>query len=529
MLKVFRTRLIGTDDSGNLRDVLPPFDQVVADITLLDVIAKLDSATYVDATVRGPDGTMVQLKEHSESVRYNLFVPILFMWSYLVLADDVPDEFEGVRVAESVMFTLKALVKVLEEESDDTLRLLGWLRGRELCETMEEKLEVDHWVHYANIWVDCGEAFCLSGNFSEAKETLERGLVGCEARRNQPGVDIYILRCHIHLSLALDRLQADPVAQKEHTDWAVKQLRKAPTRVITKAELEQYLQPPLEEQVHPVLAALGGKSWLKKVNARAATGVQSLKAEERSAKSCHACGVRDVQKSLSRCARCQYHYYCSKACQKADWGTHKGFCKSRSEFLKMLEAQKKEDPVIGQKFTDWDEWLETPSTHRRDARISALGVHRDPSRGQTHILMEGAKYTPEASNDPRFKFTIVSAGVFLIEDALVSIERSLDLAPGEGRSYVQEHIAGAFSQLDEVMGDGDCPIPMVILSMCSGIKPGVLITQMGSSLALSNVVPYNPEWRKSINGTLGVVSDPMELRYQPDVKDAEKDFEEGSE
>ena len=55
---------------------------------------------------------------------------------------------------------------------------------------------------------------CLSGDFSEAKETLELGLAGCEARPNQPGVDIYLLRCHMHLSLTLDRLKTDNAAQK---------------------------------------------------------------------------------------------------------------------------------------------------------------------------------------------------------------------------------------------------------------------------------------------------------------------------
>lgn len=41
---------------------------------------------------------------------------------YLVRA-----EIEGENILESVIFALKTLVKILEDESDDTLRLLGYM------------------------------------------------------------------------------------------------------------------------------------------------------------------------------------------------------------------------------------------------------------------------------------------------------------------------------------------------------------------------------------------------------------------
>ncbi|VDC07635.1 unnamed protein product [Peniophora sp. CBMAI 1063] len=565
MPQIFRVHVQGTDD--DLQSALPPYGRVVEDIKRLKVILKLGSLFGdLESEPLGWMGTSDELRDQTESVRYMAFLPELFLWSYLVRPVDVPSES-----VESAIFALKHYIKILENETDATLVLLGFPdesvpaeaqhrtaimlmnarrklsehlmrpginRPTEASPHMRAYLEyhqdmyktfnetMDHWMRYPNDWVDCGEVMCLSGDFSDARETLERGLAGCEARPKQPGVDIYLLRSHIHLSLILDRLDVNHAAQKEHTDWAVKQLRRSPTRVLRKEELSQYLLPTVGGKMHPVLQSLGGKSWLKKVNAHVNSGLQSWKEEERSTRSCLHCGVRDVQKALSRCARCQSCYYCSKDCQKADWEAHKKSCQERHERLKELEARKKEDPVIGQQLTDLSEWMDAPAQHRRDAHISALGVHRDPSRGRTHILMEGMAYTPDASDDPRYKFTVTTAGVFRISDVLQSIELSLGLTAGEGQSYIQSRIDKALESRAPDLQRGDHLIVIPILSMCSGIKPGQLHFQMASSLALRELpIPYNPEWRKAINGKLGVVAGDMILRYQPGVKDVETVFE----
>lgn len=62
------------------------------------------------------------------------------------------------------------------------------------------------------------------------------------------------------------------------------------------------------------------------------------------AKTCRKCLKCDpseaFQKSLMRCARCQSAYYCSKACQKADWKTHKMACEPTSK-----ATQKRDDAI----------------------------------------------------------------------------------------------------------------------------------------------------------------------------------------
>ncbi|KAJ5903557.1 hypothetical protein N7504_005940 [Penicillium tannophilum] len=44
---------------------------------------------------------------------------------------------------------------------------------------------------------------------------------------------------------------------------------------------------------------------------------------------CGVCGFTpSLDTSLMRCGRCKQTTYCSKACQKTDWSTHKGDCKA---------------------------------------------------------------------------------------------------------------------------------------------------------------------------------------------------------
>jgi len=40
-------------------------------------------------------------------------------------------------------------------------------------------------------------------------------------------------------------------------------------------------------------------------------------------KHCRGCDVSKLESALKKCSRCQRQYYCSSACQKADWKRHK--------------------------------------------------------------------------------------------------------------------------------------------------------------------------------------------------------------
>ena len=95
----------------------------------------------------------------------------------------------------------------------------------------------------------------------------------------------------------------------------------------------------------------------------------------------------------------------------------------------------------------------------------ALGLHRDPSRSQTHIVLQYVEYTP-SQRDPRNKFRVKQAGVFRISDAASGIEKSMGLDPGEGEGFVRE-------ALDEMAAGGrgvEGFMPMVSLMFGEGVE-----------------------------------------------------------
>lgn len=47
-------------------------------------------------------------------------------------------------------------------------------------------------------------------------------------------------------------------------------------------------------------------------------------------KTCTTCGATLTDETRRHCSRCKVVYYCSRACQKADWGRHKSSCESSS-------------------------------------------------------------------------------------------------------------------------------------------------------------------------------------------------------
>jgi len=58
------------------------------------------------------------------------------------------------------------------------------------------------------------------------------------------------------------------------------------------------------------------------------SGVESSKVK----RCCVKCGISEGTKGkLMQCSRCKLAYYCSKDCQKADWKSHKEFCKTVSK------------------------------------------------------------------------------------------------------------------------------------------------------------------------------------------------------
>jgi len=84
----------------------------------------------------------------------------------------------------------------------------------------------------------------------------------------------------------------------------------------------------------------GGKGQIKtgtgKAGARGAAGAAEEKSkadeeEEADAVVCGHCGISESGDTFSRCARCKLVVYCSAACQKVAWRSHKAVCRTQDE------------------------------------------------------------------------------------------------------------------------------------------------------------------------------------------------------
>ena len=113
------------------------------------------------------------------------------------------------------------------------------------------------------------------------------------------------------------------------------------------------------------------------------------------------------------------------------------FTREFADSLAKLESLKVSDSDAAQKHQDWITWRSAPSVDVAYAHAHALGLHRDPSRCKTHIILEQVEYMP-TQRDARNKFRVKNVGVFRIADAASAIEGVMGFNPGEGISFVRE-------------------------------------------------------------------------------------------
>ena len=100
-----------------------------------------------------------------------------------------------------------------------------------------------------------------------------------------------------------------------------------------------------------------------------------------------------TENELQRCSRCLARSYCSRECQKADWRTHKAFCRRVDETERTLAKMLQKTMSHVQKSKGFSDDLIT------DARIS----YRNSGRGALVHFMEVDK-SEDAVRCLRFQF-----------------------------------------------------------------------------------------------------------------------------
>ncbi|KAJ3551265.1 hypothetical protein NM688_g4803 [Phlebia brevispora] len=148
----------------------------------------------------------------------------------------------------------------------------------------------------------------------------------------------------------------------------------------------------------------------------------------------------------------------------------------------------------------------------------ALSLHRDPSRGRTHIVIRQVEYVPTTSSgkekDIRDRFNVIRASVFRIADVLGDIETALNLNKGEGREYID----GMLAELDSLEAPGEL-VPIFDLTLGEDIEAWLgNIGMRGDAL---RTLEHDPDWRKRFNKN-GPPAEPLKLASG--AQDAEFDF-----
>ncbi|KAJ7753790.1 hypothetical protein B0H16DRAFT_1459263 [Mycena metata] len=353
----------------------------------------------------------------------------LVRFSYLAQEQDVPGD-----VVDASIWALSLFIQIFEECPESVLRVqnhvlpdqdyqesryvmllnarqkMAWrllYAGRAQEAIPYAKAMVDEeltqggqiWLHHPMPFMIYGETLVLSrADDEEAAKTLRRALLGIESvnyPRHVNGIS-HLIRTRVFLSRALRNIGLDEEAIA-HEIWLATWFRKNP-RLMPENEMKYLLLP-----AGPILDVLGGEKWLE-------TRKQTTKAEERIVKACRTCGARDPLATLSRCNNCKYTYYCSRACQKANWSHHKVECRERAETRKKIELRSLTDPEGARRAADWTSYCNS-----------------------NHYQVE---YLPTATS-LKHKFRVVACGVFRIKDVLPDLEAIMGLDLGEGQEYVE--------------------------------------------------------------------------------------------
>ena len=124
------------------------------------------------------------------------------------------------------------------------------------------------------------------------------------------------------------------------------------------------------------------------------------------------------------------------------------------------------DPFRAQLTKDWDTWQQAPQKALVTAQARALGIHVDPGRARTHMLVQEVVRSPPCERDVRHIFTIVRAGVFRVRDIPRGIEKLFGLAEGRGEAQIRDALNAADrTTLPSLDGVSKMYHPVVTLSI----------------------------------------------------------------
>ncbi|TCD61255.1 hypothetical protein EIP91_008704 [Steccherinum ochraceum] len=330
---------------------------------------------------------------------------------------------------------------------------------------------------------------------------------------------LVVLRCC--LVLVLHELKLEVEKQVKLTEWAAKYLR--PRRYLRKhLSLETVLKLRCHDQSnHPVTRALG-ENWFENFEDRP---ISSREWKIKVKTQCEACGLSEHQlvgPTLKYCMRCRSAAYCSKECQRKHWPSHKLRCKLFANDgdkggTNVKESENCDDGTLVARVKSWN--TARPRSNKQRNLICALGIHRDSSRPDTHVLFEEVGLLFKVSLPPATAPSsppgdllqdctplVIKCGVYRLDDlfAFITAKTDGDLAERmkkELRTACATRYAYSGADFAETNHSEIDPVYHLLTFTWISCLDFWLTTCEDVRQSHVSSVEYDPRWREKINSS----------------------------
>lgn len=146
------------------------------------------------------------------------------------------------------------------------------------------------------------------------------------------------------------------------------------------------------------------------------------------------------------------------------------FCRDRTKRAQEVQCSLGAYPGLVQIYSDYDKWTSLQHYPNIEGPIHALGLHRDRSRGWTHVIVQEMEYTSLGTRRGQDLFRVVRCGIFRGKE----IAKDIDTITQSTNLY-QAALTAATTLSD---GPG---VPVLILSFgqITGMRPSEFLPWLG--------------------------------------------------
>ncbi|TCD69332.1 hypothetical protein EIP91_008088 [Steccherinum ochraceum] len=355
---------------------------------------------------------------------------------------------------------------------ESALRMLEKTMIRALDEELEELESPNRETPWREelgllIYTLYADALVFANRFDEHTKSILDGILETVEKSGSLKSPDTAMQVKVHLALVLEQMDVEPERQKAYTDLMAEHFRRVPSYFkIMRCIIKRPAGPE-----HPVARALGPEFF-----------------------------TRDRRTTRKEDRQMKVLYYCSKTCQIDHWPSHRAECKIYAKDREEHESLKQMYPKEARRRRDNDKWIQGAQYAIFRGPINALALHRDPSRGRTHVVFLELVYKPK------------------LEDVWEDLDRILQQPAGRAKAKVEKSIASVPAEDDPSTSQPEVPMFMLIY----GEEIDTFFRSVSVRRNHLSAFFHNPKWRDFMNPT--DEPPPERLVLPSGARDAELDL-----